>query len=203
LNTVTDDEADPAVSVVEAGIHLDRHGQMCLRICLRVRQSAQSRPLAPLLEGVFLGSGTGQKCVSSPVTNDLGACRPTGVNRRHRHRPSRRAAATDATPAWAMEAFALARRDAYGLLPPGDLGTYSLPPAYMEQAARDVALQFSRAGVRLAPILNQALGASLQVRKTCVSSRLSGKPPSSTIRSIRVIFPHGHDNPDRLVRLDI
>ena len=26
---------------------------------------------------------------------------------------------------------------------------------------------------------------------------------SSTIRSIRVIFPHGHDNSDRLVRLDI
>jgi hypothetical protein len=26
---------------------------------------------------------------------------------------------------------------------------------------------------------------------------------SSTIRSIRVIFSHGHDNSDRLVRLDI
>jgi hypothetical protein len=31
------------------------------------------------------------------------------------------------TPAaWAMDAFALARRDAYGVLPPGDHGTYSL-----------------------------------------------------------------------------
>jgi S1/P1 Nuclease len=66
------------------------------------------------------------------------------------------------TPAdWAMEAFALARRDAYGLLPPpGDHGTYALPPAYTEQAEKDVALQLSRAGVRLAFVLNQALGAS-------------------------------------------
>jgi hypothetical protein len=45
-----------------------------------------------------------------------------------------------------MEAFALAQRDAYGLLPLGDHGTYSLLPAYMEQAAWDVALQLSRAG---------------------------------------------------------
>jgi hypothetical protein len=62
------------------------------------------------------------------------------------------------TPAdWAMEAFALARRDAYGLLPqPGDQGTYSLPSAYTGQAARDVALQLSRAGVRLAFVLNRA-----------------------------------------------
>ena len=64
------------------------------------------------------------------------------------------------TPAdWAMEAFALARRDAYGLLPrPGDQGTYTLSPAYTDQAERDVALQLSRAGVRLAFVLNRALG---------------------------------------------
>jgi hypothetical protein len=55
------------------------------------------------------------------------------------------------TPAdWAMEAFALARRDAYELLPRrGDQGTYALPPAYTEQAVRDVALQLSRAGCGL------------------------------------------------------
>jgi nuclease S1 len=57
-----------------------------------------------------------------------------------------------------MEAFALARRDAYGLLPPPDgHDTYSLPPSYTEQAERDVALQLSRAGVRLAVVLNRAL----------------------------------------------
>jgi S1/P1 Nuclease len=66
------------------------------------------------------------------------------------------------TPAgWAMEAFTLGRGDAYGLLPPpSDQGTYSLPPAYVEQAVRDVALQLSRAGVRLAFVLNQALSAT-------------------------------------------
>jgi hypothetical protein len=62
---------------------------------------------------------------------------------------------------WAMEAFALARRDAYGLLPPpGDQGSYALPTAYTEQAVSDVALQLSRAGVRLAFVLNQALVAA-------------------------------------------
>ena len=66
------------------------------------------------------------------------------------------------TPAdWAMESFALAREDAFGLLPqPGDQGTYALPPAYMDQAVKDVALQLSRAGVRLAFILNQILSAT-------------------------------------------
>jgi hypothetical protein len=59
---------------------------------------------------------------------------------------------------WVMEAFALARSDAYGLLPrPGDQGTYSLPPVYVNQAVKDVALQLSRAGVRLAFVLNQVL----------------------------------------------
>jgi nuclease S1 len=66
------------------------------------------------------------------------------------------------TPAdWAMEAFAIARSDAYGLLPrPGDQGAFALPPAYVEQAERDVALQLSRAGVRLAFVLDRALGPS-------------------------------------------
>lgn len=62
---------------------------------------------------------------------------------------------------WAMEAFALGRGDAYGLLPrPSEQGSYSLPPAYVEQAVRDVALQLSRAGVRLASVLNQTLSAT-------------------------------------------
>ena len=58
-----------------------------------------------------------------------------------------------------MEAFAIARSDAYGLLPPsGDEGAYALPPEYAEQAARDVALQLSRAGVRLAMGLEPSVG---------------------------------------------
>jgi hypothetical protein len=59
---------------------------------------------------------------------------------------------------WAMEAFALARRDAYGLLQrAGEQGTNALPPAYMEQAEQDVAVQLSRAVIRLASVLNQVL----------------------------------------------
>jgi hypothetical protein len=47
----------------------------------------------------------------------------------------------------AMEAFALARTDAYGLLPtPGDHVAYTLSQSYVEQAVRDVALQLSRVG---------------------------------------------------------
>ena len=61
------------------------------------------------------------------------------------------------TPAdWVMEAFGLAKRDAYGLLPrPGDQSTYTLPAGYTKQAEQDVALQLSRAGMRLAFVLNQ------------------------------------------------
>jgi hypothetical protein len=75
--------------------------------------------------------------------------------------PQRQAWASGTPADWAMEAFALARRDAYGLLPPpGDQGTYALPTAYTEQAVRDVAFQLSRAGVRLAFVLDKALTAS-------------------------------------------
>jgi hypothetical protein len=70
-----------------------------------------------------------------------------------------RQAWSSGTPAdWAMEAFARARRDAYGLLPrPGDQSAYALPPAYTKQAEQDVALQLSRAGIRLAFVLNRVL----------------------------------------------
>jgi hypothetical protein len=63
------------------------------------------------------------------------------------------------TPAdWVMEAFGLAKRDAYGLLPrPGDQSTYTLPAGYTKQAQQDVALQLRRAGIRLAFVLNQVL----------------------------------------------
>jgi nuclease S1 len=47
---------------------------------------------------------------------------------------------------------------AYGLLPrPDDRGAYTLPMAYVERAVRDVTLQLSRAGARLALVLNKAL----------------------------------------------
>jgi hypothetical protein len=60
---------------------------------------------------------------------------------------------------WAMESFAVARRDAYGLLPePGTRGVYVLDARYVDAAIRDVRMQLGRAGVRLAVVLNRALG---------------------------------------------
>jgi hypothetical protein len=62
---------------------------------------------------------------------------------------------------WALESFALARDDVYGRLPAqiGRRITYRLTPAYIDMAVRDVRLQLSRAGVRLAYV-NGALSHS-------------------------------------------
>jgi hypothetical protein len=38
-------------------------------------------------------------------------------------------------------------------------GVYALPPAYVDTATRDVALQLSKAAIRLAFLLNRALTA--------------------------------------------
>lgn len=60
---------------------------------------------------------------------------------------------------WAMESFAVARDRAYGLLPPaGAAGAYTLSQSYIGAATRDVALQLSKAGVRLAFVLHNFLG---------------------------------------------
>ena len=59
-----------------------------------------------------------------------------------------------------MESFALARGHAYGTLPAASAdGVYLLPSAYVNAATHDVALQLSKAGTRLAALLNRALGA--------------------------------------------
>ena len=58
---------------------------------------------------------------------------------------------------WAMEAFRIARADVYG--EPPLAGSVDLDAAYVERAKKDVALQLSRAGVRLALLLNRALAA--------------------------------------------
>jgi hypothetical protein len=59
---------------------------------------------------------------------------------------------------WAMEAFNIAFTDVYGDPPlPKDVPQV-LDAAYAERAMRDVALQLSRAGVRLAAVLNRAFG---------------------------------------------
>jgi hypothetical protein len=76
--------------------------------------------------------------------------------------PGQQAAWASGTAAsWAMEAFQLSKADVYGRLPPPDAaGNYDLTPAYDDMAGKDTALQLSKAGVRLAEVLNMALGAS-------------------------------------------
>jgi hypothetical protein len=58
-----------------------------------------------------------------------------------------------------MESFKVAKNDAYGQLPSPNYGkTYRVTQEYVAMATRDVATQLSKAGVRLAWLLNKTLG---------------------------------------------
>ena len=57
-----------------------------------------------------------------------------------------------------MEAFEIAKVDAYGNPPLTTDSTQHLSRNYVDQAEMDVRLQLSRAGIRLAHVLNTALG---------------------------------------------
>ena len=62
---------------------------------------------------------------------------------------------------WAMESFQLGRKDAYALPSRptcADHGSVALTAAYQATARRDAALQLEKAGVRMAAMLNRALG---------------------------------------------
>ncbi len=63
------------------------------------------------------------------------------------------------TPAeWALETYDVAKSHAYGLLPPADSSNrYALSDAYVADAIAVTAEQLSKAGVRLAFVLNKAL----------------------------------------------
>lgn len=62
------------------------------------------------------------------------------------------------TADWARESFAQAKAVSYGALPPpGERGRYRLSAEYVRDAVDVVQLQLSRAGVRLAAMLNRAL----------------------------------------------
>jgi S1/P1 Nuclease len=59
---------------------------------------------------------------------------------------------------WAMETFYVAKASAYGRLPdPSPGGSYRLSDDYVTTATGDVATQLSKAGVRLAVVLNTSL----------------------------------------------
>jgi hypothetical protein len=89
----------------------------------------------------------------SPDANQVAATLTVNIT------PAQRAEWATGRPAdWAKQSYELARDHAYGLLPPPNpSGNFLLTDAYVEQAKHDVALQLSRAGVRLAVVLNSAL----------------------------------------------
>jgi hypothetical protein len=65
---------------------------------------------------------------------------------------------TGAASDWAMESLDIAKTTAYGLLPPpNSRGRYFLNKNYVHSATAASATQLSRAGVRLAHVLNEAL----------------------------------------------
>ncbi|AMO92964.1 S1/P1 Nuclease family protein [Collimonas fungivorans] len=79
---------------------------------------------------------------------------------------------------WSLEAFDIARTDVYGKLPtPDSSGKYKLPATYVSNAGSVVATQLSRAGVRLAKVLNDALGgsASATSASAVLASPFAGK----------------------------
>ena len=59
---------------------------------------------------------------------------------------------------WAQESYQIARTEVYGKLPQTSGGSYALDTAYTDNATQVAAVQLSKAGVRLAGILNWALG---------------------------------------------
>jgi hypothetical protein len=62
---------------------------------------------------------------------------------------------------WAMETYAIAKRHAYGSLPPPDSPNhYTLSAAYVDDATLVTQEQLSKAGVRLAAVLNRAFAGS-------------------------------------------
>jgi hypothetical protein len=59
---------------------------------------------------------------------------------------------------WPQETFNMAKVDAYGQLPePNSHGSFRISDEYVTTATNDVAMQLSKAGFRLAQILNQSL----------------------------------------------
>lgn len=82
-----------------------------------------------------------------------------------------------ATPQlWALEAHQLGVDRAYGLLfKPDAHGTPVLEDAYVHAAVQTVGLQLSRAGVRLAYVINEALAPSPAAKQATVSVRAGNR----------------------------
>lgn len=69
---------------------------------------------------------------------------------------------------WAMETFNIAKTDAYGNPPPLKNQILHLDANYVDTAEVDVRLQLSRAGIRLAHLLNKSLGSEHDIWADCL-----------------------------------
>jgi hypothetical protein len=82
---------------------------------------------------------------------------------------------------WAMEAFAIAKSDVYGTPPLSKDMPQHLDQAYVDRAEKDVQMQLSRAGVRLAVLLNKTLGSANEtVALSTPASRSAAPEPAET-----------------------
>jgi len=73
---------------------------------------------------------------------------------------------------WAMEAFEIAKTDVYGQPPLSSAQVQHLNAGgYLGTAEMDVTVQLGRAGVRLAYLLNSALGSKLTDWLSCFGVR--------------------------------
>ncbi len=106
-----------------------------------------------------LGSGTLHGFFDTPFVQRLGAD-PVAVGDALARRITAAdvAAWSSGTPTqWAVESFGIAKARIYAKLPAPTNGTYALPAAFVAAAQGIVTGQLSRAGVRLAAVLNAAL----------------------------------------------
>jgi hypothetical protein len=83
---------------------------------------------------------------------------------------------------WAMEAYVMAKADVYGDPPLSKDMPQHLDQAYVDRAEKDVRLQLSRAGVRLAAIINKALSSTkLAAPSTSTSTTAMPTKPSDNL----------------------
>ena len=89
--------------------------------------------------------------------------------------------ATGTPEDWAREAFGISVADVYGNPPLSKDETQHLDSDYVTKVEKDVKLQLSRAGVRLAFFLNQTLGSEQADWDSCLSSTV--QPQHSATRA--------------------
>jgi len=86
---------------------------------------------------------------------------------------------------WQKEAFDISVSDVYGNPPLSKNSPQNLDSNYVKKVEKDVKLQLSRAGIRLAFFLNQALGTEEANWDSCTATQVQPKPAARTKKSRR------------------